>query len=298
MKNKDIIVGVDFSESSKAAIREAGHIAHLRQSWLNVVHVIDAEFFEREIDSKFLTPDDLKRKAEDALRKLTLETLEVTPSLRFFVFIGHPFGELLAQTKLLECDLLVLGSYGNSGKGDHIGTTAANFVRRAPMPVLLVRENQRTPFENIVACHDFSETSQTALEYAAEFARVHGARLHLLHVHVDYPPTYAWAPMSGVMLSEDFYREHIAKLERRLEKLVPPLRKRFPELDVLSVVRRGGSAPSEIYDYVRKSRADLTVLGTRGRTGLKKLLLGTTAEKILHKCPSSVLAVKPADFKE
>ena len=85
------------------------------------------------------------------------------------------------------------------------------------MPVLLVRKNQRTSFENIVACQDLS-----------------------------------------------------------------------PELDVLSVVRRGGSAPAKIYNYVKRSKADLTVLGTRGRTGLKKLL---------HKGPSSVLAVKPADFK-
>ena len=83
MTNQDIIVGVDFSDSSKAALREAGHLASMRKSWLNVVHVIDIEFFEREIDQKFLTVDQLTRQAEKALKDFALEALDRPPSLRY-----------------------------------------------------------------------------------------------------------------------------------------------------------------------------------------------------------------------
>jgi len=298
MKNKDIIVAVDFSEASKAALREAGHIAHLRQSYLNVIHVINVEFFERELDEKFLTVDTLKRQAEDALQKLTLETLDAPPSLRFIVLVGHPFEELLTQMKSLQCDLLVLGSYGNSGKADHIGTTAARFVRKAPIPVLLVREKQRSPFKEIVVCYDFSDTSKKALDYAAELAHVHRARLHIFHIHIYRPQPYVWVPGEGGMLPETFYSESIPTLEKNLTELIPPLKRLYPELEIVPILQRGSSASGQICEYVKEINADLTVLGTRGRTGIRKLLLGTVAEKIIHKCPSSVLAVKPADFAE
>ena len=134
MNNQDIIVGVDFSEASKAAIKEAGHIATLRESWLNIVHVIEGEFFEREVDEKFITAEKLKKQAEAELSKFTLEALENPhPSMRFFVFIGHPYEELMNQASSLQCDLLVLGSYGNRGETDRVGTTATRFIRQAPL---------------------------------------------------------------------------------------------------------------------------------------------------------------------
>ena len=297
MNNQDIIVGVDFSDASKAAIKEAGHIATLRKSWLNIVHIIEGEFFEREVDEKFITTEKLKKQAEAALSKFTLETLDSPhPSMRFFVFIGHPYEELMNQAVSLKCDLIVLGSYGNRGKAGRVGTTATRFVRQAPLPVLLVREGQRSPYQDIVVCYDFSDTSQRALDYAAEVADVHGARLHLLHVHVIYPNPYAMAYGNIPMRTADYQDEEITEFNKKLEDAMSTVQEKYPDLDTKVTTLKGGSADIGIYDYLKDVNADLAVLGTRGRTGLRKLLLGTTAEHVIHKCPCSVLALKPEGF--
>lgn len=297
MNSQDIIVGVDFSEASKAAIKEAGPIATLRGSWLNIVHIIEVEFFEREVDEKFITTEKLMKQAETALSKFTLEALDSPhPSMRFFVCIGHPYEELMNQATSLKCDLLVLGSYGNRGKADRVGTTATRFVRQAPLPVLLVREGQRSPYHDIVACCDFSDTSQRALEYAAEMASVHGARLHLLHVHVICPNPYAMAYGNIPMLLDDHQDEQIIKLNQKFEEVMSTVQEKYSGLNTKVTTLKGSSADLGIYDYLKEVNADLAILGTRGRTGLKKLLLGTTAEHVIHKCPCSVLAVKPEGF--
>lgn len=296
MKGQDIIVGVDFSEASKSAVKEAGRIAALRGSWLNIVHIIDSEFFEREVDQKFITAEKLTKQAEAALSKFSLETLESPhPSMRYFVFIGHPFGELLNQATSLKCDLIVLGSFGNRGKADRVGTTAARFVRQTPLPVLLVREGQRSPYRDIVVCYDFSETSRRALDYAAEIASAHQARLHLLHVHVLFPKPYPLIYSDVPLLLEPNQDEKIAQLKQKLGDALSAAQQTCGGFDTTISVSIASSADAGINDYLKEVDADLAVLGTRGRTGLKRLLLGTTAEHVIHKCPCSVLAVKPED---
>lgn len=296
MKVQDIVVGVDFSEASKAAIKEAGHIAALRGGWLNIIHIIDSEFFEREVDEKFITTEKIKKLAEAALSKLALESLDSPhPSMRYFAFIGHPYEELLNQAESLKCDLIVLGSFGNRGESDRVGTTASRFVRQAPFPVLLVREGQRSRYREVVACFDFSDTSRRALAYAAEVACAHEARLHLLHVHAISSQLY---PITDVpMILEADQDEMEIQLNQKLVEVMSTVKEKYKGLDTTTHVLRAGSADIGIYDYLKEKNADLAVLGTRGRTGLKKLLLGTTAEHVINKCPCSVLTVKPEDFQ-
>lgn len=213
----------------------------MRNSWLNIVHVIDIEFFEREIDDKFLTVDQLKRQAEKALKDFALEAMDHPPSLRFFVFVGHPFEELLKQTESLKCDLLVLGSYGNSGQSDRVGTTAGRFVRKAPVPVLLVREKQRTPFRKIVACFDYSETSRRALEYAAELASAHKACLHLVHIVRDYPQACVGVYGELPSIPASYYEDQRLNAQHRLERVLTDVTVNDLNLDAKAIVLSGPS---------------------------------------------------------
>ncbi|MGJ8723239.1 MAG: universal stress protein [Roseibacillus sp.] len=296
MSTSDIIVGIDFSEASQAALKEAGYIANLRKSELHLVHVIDIEFFENAIDEKYLTFDSLKAQAEKSLQKLALESFDFPPPFHFHIFIGHPFEELENATKSLHCDLLVLGCYGNSGNKDRTGTIATRFVRKSALPVLLVREKERVPFKTIVACHDFSPTSDKALAYATEVALAHQSHLHILHVQLTEPYPYNWT-YDMPSLPDTFFVERQERLQKKVAAAANGLLQDHPNLQITTAVRDGGSSDKEIIDYVTQMNADLTILGTRGRTGIKSILLGTTAEKIVHKCPSSVLTVKPDPTK-
>ena len=85
--------------------------------------------------------------------------------------------------------------------------------------------------------------------------------------------------------------------KKTLEEFLQPLLRESPGLEWTAVVEERPSVRETIYDYVQSGKLDLVVLGTRGKSDLRALIMGTTAEKIVTHAPCSVLAVKPDDFE-
>lgn len=140
--------------------------------------------------------------------------------------------------------------------------------------------------KNILVPLDFSEISLQSLRYAVPFAKQFGAKLTLLHVLIpplcpsDYPvPPYpAPAP-------EDCFEAVEKKLAHIRATTIPS------ELPV-DIVVRGSVATDGILEVAREIQADLIITTTHGYSGLKHLLLGSTAEKIVHKAHCPVLVVR------
>lgn len=296
MNVKNIVVGIDFSASAKVALETAAKLADVWNANLHVIHIINSEFFDCELSEKVVTRDLVESKGYSRLSAFCLVTLKEPPPYELYAMMGHPFYKLLHQAQELNADMIVLGSHGESGKSDRVGTIAARFVRKARMPVLLVREGRHTRFEKVIACCDFSQPSLQAVEHAAAMAMAFGTSLKVVHVHVPYPGLMVGIYGEVPMLGEDFYAERLAELEKELVEFLDPLRRSFPSLNIESVIVQKPSGAAGICEFLKEERAELAVVGTRGRTGFKSLLLGTTAERVIHQCPCSVLAVKPADY--
>jgi nucleotide-binding universal stress UspA family protein len=129
---------------------------------------------------------------------------------------------------------------------------------------------------------DFSERSEYALHLACTLAREQDARLILLHVWS--PPLVPVAAGPVPVRGEDFSP---VPLERQLHDLhlpepVPRVERRLEQ----------GDAAREIVRLAQETRCDLIVIGTHGRTGLDRLLMGSVAEQVVRKAPCPVLAVK------
>ncbi|MEM7386701.1 MAG: universal stress protein, partial [Verrucomicrobiota bacterium] len=105
------------------------------------------------------------------------------------------------------------------------------------------------------------------------------------------PPSFSCSPPSASR------REILSGLEEKLMREVDAFKNEASGLAIKPVVVDSFSGGKGIVDYLNRSNADLAVVGTRGRTGLKRLLLGTAAEKVIHGSPCAVLSVKPADYK-
>jgi nucleotide-binding universal stress UspA family protein len=136
---------------------------------------------------------------------------------------------------------------------------------------------------------DFSECSDHALRYAQDLAEAFGAELKLLHVvEVPFLPSYSMAGVPDLSMPieqlEEGAREH-------LEKVLERTRQQVEGIEVSGEVRPG-TAFVEIIDTAREMDADLIVMGTHGRSGLKQLLIGSVAEKVVRKAPCPVLTVK------
>lgn len=144
-------------------------------------------------------------------------------------------------------------------------------------------------FRKILVPVDFSDHSARAVEVARELAKAFGAKLVLLHCYQVNPG--AVSPY-GIVLPEGFDREVREAAARRLEEW-----RQEASADGLDVEARLSSTfPSMgISDAASEEKVDLVVMGTRGLSGLKHVLLGSVAERTLRTAPCPVLTVKKAD---
>lgn len=148
-------------------------------------------------------------------------------------------------------------------------------------------------YARIVVPVDFSDCSNEALRQACDLARRFDSHLHLVHVVEPWPPATA---VSGEFYPDyDTYAaEQYAEAKRALDALPPP------ELGPKPVVRAlvEGHPADEILNYAGVHAADLNVLGTHGRKGISRWLMGSVAERVVRHAPCPVLVVrsqKPAN---
>ncbi|MBT8486543.1 MAG: universal stress protein [Phycisphaerales bacterium] len=292
---KSIVVGFDFSRCAASAVAQAIRIARRNHADLTVVHAVDP-----------LVVHDLARANAMSVAETTSDTIAsathalvqavkaIDPDIEFetHVEVSSSIRVLVSVVKSTRADLLVLGVYGVSGPGRGAGTLATKCVRKAPVRVLLVHERHESAYRRIVACIDFSETSEAAAAQAARIAAADKAELFLLHVfHGPWHRLHYRAPSSES--SPDFQRQYTAALTAQLDSLREPLARQTPDLSMTTAVVDHVSHGDAIIEFATANDADLIVLGTEGRTMLRYMILGSTAERVLRELTSSVLVIKP-----
>jgi nucleotide-binding universal stress UspA family protein len=139
-----------------------------------------------------------------------------------------------------------------------------------------------THIQTILHPTDFSDSSKSAYRVACALARDYGARLIVLHV--AQPPVVIYDEAGRLLPHRTDYREAAM---RELAKLPLP-----GELVRVEHRLGGGEAAAEILRVARESGADLIVVGTQGRTGLARVLIGSVAEDVLREAPCPVLTVR------
>ena len=173
----------------------------------------------------------------------------------------------------------------------------------------------RIEIKRICVPSDFSQPAERALHYGAALAHEHGAHLHLLHVLQDFGDAVLHPDFTASGEEARVYFNERARAEMQGEELNqggegdvdPALRsikaeadKRFEEAltekwwEGLTLERalRYGHPAKMICQYAREHEIDLLVIGTHGRTGLKHLLLGSVAERVVRVSPCPVLTVR------
>ena len=141
-------------------------------------------------------------------------------------------------------------------------------------------------FQRILCATDFSETAEAAWAAARELAHTYRSELLLVHVFTELP-VY---PDVAVLEVQRLWEEQRGWVERTLTERVAAataqsVRARW--------VLKTGTAPESIVEAATETGADLIVIGTHGRTGLSRLVIGSVAERVVRLAPCPVLTVKP-----
>lgn len=277
-----IVVGLDFSECSRVALGHAQRVASWTGAQVHPVHVVDAPV-DAVLEEAELT--ELQRGIREGLvddaRRRWEAFIDGSPgavNLRLDVCVAHRLVGIRQQLERHKADLLVLGAFGEEKPSVGMGTLASACVRSLPTDVLIVRDNYRGPFRTVVVGIDFSATCQRALEAASLIAHGEGAKLYAAHV----VPARA----------ETFGRPR-NELDPDLEAFVNQTTCRYPGLEVHAKVFPYSGYRSGVLEFAALVNADLVAVGTRGRSNLRDVVLGSTAEKIVRDSVCAVWAAKP-----
>jgi nucleotide-binding universal stress UspA family protein len=142
-------------------------------------------------------------------------------------------------------------------------------------------------FNTILFATDFSEGSKDALPYAVDLAKRYDAKLFFVHVVYDVSRTTGWyVPHVSV---EEMYRDLEKAAKTELEKIFIDDMRGFKNIE--HVVMKGNPY-EEITKFAEANKIDLIILATHGRTGLDRLLFGSTAEQVVRYAPCPVLSVR------
>jgi nucleotide-binding universal stress UspA family protein len=136
---------------------------------------------------------------------------------------------------------------------------------------------------------DFSKLSMKAAEYAAAFCDAFGAELHVVHACMPMVSPYLAVPYSPAV---DFSMSNVeleADAKLRLQKITKDLFAERPSIVYAALV---GAPWAGICDYAKQAGIDLIVIATHGLTGLRHVLIGSTAERVVQHAPCPVLTVK------
>jgi nucleotide-binding universal stress UspA family protein len=279
-----ILVGIDFSECSRSALLHALRIGRAWGAAVNAVHVVDAPDPLASGDPTLggARREVLRQRVADAHAQWTATeaTLHGASGVPFEVLTGSRLAAIRRALEQHAAGLLVLGAHGETPPNVGLGTLASACIRGVATDVLVVRDTFTGPFRTVVAGVDFSTTSRRALEAAAGVAAADGARLYAVHV--------VPAPDGSAATQSRLAAEHGPALEAfvaesRLPAGLEPRQEIFPYAG-----RRSG-----LLEFGAVVNADLVAIGTRGRTNLRDVVLGSTAEKLLRDSLCAVWAAKP-----
>ncbi|MFD1515042.1 universal stress protein [Halomarina rubra] len=199
---------------------------------------------------------------------------------------GFAEEELLGALAETDADLVVMGTHGRSGVQQFIlGSVAARVSRRSSVPVLTTPADGEWAVETVVLPDDGSEHAAVATDHALALATTYGARLHVLSVVDDGSLGY---DVRSTLVVEELEREATATVDATVE-----------EAEAAGVEATGSVAEDRphraILDAVDAHDADLVVMGTHGRSGVSRIVLGSVAEKVVRASPVPVLTVPLED---
>jgi nucleotide-binding universal stress UspA family protein len=296
---KTILVPVDFSTGSRSALAQATRLAGLNGASLHVLHVVDTAAIDMIAVSRRMSFErEAAIAAEGAQEALVrwLAQAGAPASCQTTIVVGVPLHEILEHIHTLKPDLVVAGITGSGESKLGAGSVSCKLVRKARTKVLLVRAAHPNPFQKIIACIDFSETSREVAAQAHRVAVQDGARVDFLHVWREpwlnlpyaHAPFGASVPMTPPAISGDY----LQATESALRDFVSEASQ---DIESRALLLQATNYGNGIVAHARQTEADLIVMGRKGRTNLRYVLLGSTAEQLLTILPTALLVVNPAD---
>jgi len=279
---QSILLATDFRAASQAATEAAVRLAATFGSRVTVFHVLEP------FPMWPVPPQEQQRLL---LERLASQQVKVGESL---IGVGPAADTIVKKADELDVDLILIGT-GEKERADRlaVGPIAEAVLEQARQPVLAVRPTAPAlQFKRILCPVDHSAVSRQGLENAVRLAQFLGGEVVVLSV----VPNVSWltAAVETGQLA-DTRSEYEVKWRAEFAEFLKPID--FGTVAWRQDVRLG-EAGEQIVAAARAQQADLIVMGATGRTGLVRVLLGSTTRRVLQDLPCALLTVKDEDVLE
>jgi nucleotide-binding universal stress UspA family protein len=280
-----VLIGTSLGEESDPVVRAGLAVARAAGARVILAH---AAQLEPMVGYEVGAGPDLEReqiaRCQEGLReqiaRLGIEERELAGST---VRVGAPYRILTEASRQAGADLIVVGATAAGWLASGVlGSTAERVVRKAACPVLVVRDGLRMPPRSVLVPVDLSTLSADSfhcgLHLLAQLAGSGESEVRALYASVSQPLSTGTA--SDALPAAGELRRFI--LENRPET---PFK--------VETAVRSGEARTAILQELEEHPADLVIVGTHGRGGLDRLIIGSVAATLARKAPCSVLVISP-----
>lgn len=284
-----ILVPTDGSAAAETATRTALNLAQRFDASLHAINVVELDEFPADVKSK--AAEKSTQRGEETLATLRDQAADVGVSATTHVIetsdtVHQAISDYATDH---DADLTVMGTHGRTRLNRLIlGSVTERTLRTSPVPVLTVHKDATLApnFEKVLVPTDGSTAANIASDHGISLAAATDAAIHIVHV-VDLTAIPRGGGSAGVLNA----------LKETGQQAIDAIINRANEADLRSIeasVLRGTPAQT-ILEYAEERDIDLIVMGTHGRAGLDRYLLGSITEKIVRVADIPVLTISPSE---
>lgn len=276
-----IVVPTDFQQPARRAFAYALKLATVLGRRLKIVHVIKTVSESSSVGPEHRSLNSVKTSALLELGRMAGAAEDAGISVESSLLFGAPTDCILESASHSHAGLIVMGTHGRTGWDRlKLGSTAQAVVRAAPCPVLTLQEvvardsyrhHARVSLARLLVATDFSSCAAGVVRYVADLAFKFRARICVVH-----------AADEG---------EAKIRAQRKLDRVTRELERNGIQGEGVCVA---GDPAQVILGQAAVWQADVIALGTQGRTGLSRLVLGSVAEAVLGRAGCPVLIANAA----
>ena len=281
---RKVLVPVDGSESSFHALRQAFQFSSIEKSWITVVCV--APEYEGDLDTLVSgnnIMEQMQRPCEQALARAKEIAAQEGYSIKTVLEEGEPASRIIDIADAHNRELIIMGRRGRSHlERAFLGSVTKRVIGLSHGDVLVVPDSAPIAWKKILVATDGSTFSRAAVERATRFALSYGGEIEVVSV-VDVP--------------SELYGDAPGLVETLIHKA-----KDYANTAVQIVAAKGITVNSRVVEGVTheiipelatKLGAQVIFVGSHGRTGMRRLLVGSVAEKIIGFASCPVLVARP-----
>ena len=284
-KIKRILVGIDVFTKSNAVLKRAFMLAKEHNASLTIVYAVQVPWLS--VPSYFGS-EALDVDKEGIHKKLEkkIKTSKVSSKVPYSIFIkeGNADDIILYEAKLIKAELIVIGAHSKSqGLKNLLGTTAQKIANRSHLPLLIVKNNVKEKYQNILAPTDFQRESSESVKYVKQLCP--DAKISTVHssetIYLGGPYT-----IEGIDVVE---YNVVAKKYARKDL------KDFMKTHAIKkgkIIDGGINSKEALVKYIKKGSSDLVVIGARS-TSVFNGLLGSVSSTLLKDSPTDILVYVP-----